>query len=499
VLTQNPEVLPRRKTEGRGGLRVSKVLLSRNCVKHFVRRAGGSLDRRARRVTASRSAESTGGINKRLNSDHFMKILVVGSGGREHALCSALRRTAARPVELFCAPGGDAIGELARVVAINATDTTALADFAEAERIDLTVVGGEAPLAAGLADEFARRGLTVAGPGRDAARLESSKAFAKEFMARHRIPTARHRVAESADEARAILRSGEFGNEDAAVVVKADGLAAGKGVVVARNRSEAEQAVAELMEQGRVGAEAARRVVIEEAMTGPEASLLFFTDGRDFALMPPARDHKRVGEGDTGPNTGGMGAITSSQVLDPATHGRAVSEVVEPTLAGLAADGLDFRGVIFVGLMLTPSGPRVLEYNVRFGDPEAQAILVRLESDLAEIFESVARARLGSTRVKFNEDASACVVLAARGYPERPETGALISGLEETAGDPRVEIFHAGTKRDSAGRWLTNGGRVLGLTSTGATLDEALARCYGLAARIDWDGVHYRRDIGRFN
>jgi phosphoribosylamine--glycine ligase len=428
-----------------------------------------------------------------------MKILVVGSGGREHALCSALRRTAARPVRLFCAPGGDAISELARVVQVGATDVSALADFAETEEIDLTVVGGEAPLAAGLADEFARRGLLVAGPSAGAARLESSKAFAKEFMARHRIPTARHRVAASAGEAREILRSGEFGNEGAAVVVKADGLAAGKGVVVARDRAEAERAVVELMEQGRVGAEAARRVVIEEAMTGPEASLLFWTDGKDYALMPPARDHKRVGEGDTGPNTGGMGAITSPQVLDAATHGRAVREVVEPTLAGLAADRLDFRGVVFVGLMLTPEGPRVLEYNVRFGDPEAQAILVRLESDLAEIFASVARGRLASARVQFSEDASACVVLAARGYPERPETGATINGLDEAAADPRTEIFHAGTKRDPEGRWLTAGGRVLGVTSTGATLDEALARCYGAAARISWDGMHYRRDIGEFN
>jgi len=428
-----------------------------------------------------------------------MKILVVGSGGREHALCSALRRTAARPVQLFCAPGGAAISELARVVPTAATDTAVLADFAETEKIDLTVVGGEAPLAAGLADEFAQRGLAVSGPLAGAARLESSKAFAKEFMARHRIPTARHRVAASACEAREILRSGEFGSEGEPVVVKADGLAAGKGVVVARNHAEAEQAVVELMEQGKVGAEAARQVVIEEAMTGPEASLLFWTDGKDYALMPPARDHKRVGEGDTGPNTGGMGAVASPQVLDSATHERAVREIVEPTLAGLAADHLDFRGVIFVGLMLTGDGPRVLEYNVRFGDPEAQAILVRLESDLSEIFESVARGRLGSARVKFTEESSACVVLAARGYPERPETGAVISGLDETAADPRVEIFHAGTKRDREGRWLTAGGRVLGVTSTGATLDEALARCYGAASKISWDGMHYRRDIGRFD
>jgi phosphoribosylamine--glycine ligase len=450
-------------------------------------------------VTASARPATANKIGKRRNGDHFMKILVVGSGGREHALSSALRRTSSRALELFCAPGGDAISELARVVPVGATDVACLADFAETERIDLTVVGGEAPLAAGLADEFARRGLAVAGPGRDAARLESSKAFAKDFMARHAVPTARHRVAASADEARAILRGGEFGNEDAPVVVKADGLAAGKGVVVARDRAEAERAVTELMEEGRVGAEAARRVVIEEAMEGPEASLLFFTDGRDYALMPPARDHKRVGEGDTGPNTGGMGAVTSPQVLDAATHERAVREIVEPTLAGLAADRLDFRGVIFVGLMLTPEGPRVLEYNVRFGDPEAQAILVRLRSDLSEIFDAVARGRLNSAPVEFSDDASACVVLAARGYPEKPETGAVIRGLEEAAEDSRVEIFHAGTKRDAEGNWVTSGGRVLGITSTGSTLDEALARCYGAASKINWDGVHYRRDIGRFH
>ena len=428
-----------------------------------------------------------------------MKILVVGAGGREHALCSALRRTAARPVQLFCAPGNDAIASIAEVIHGDTIHHRSLADIVENKRIDLTVVGPEGPLADGLADEFRERGLAVVGPGRDAARLESSKAFAKDFMARHRIPTARHRVAESADEARAILRGGEFGGADAPVVVKADGLAAGKGVVVAPNRAEAERAVAELMEEGRVGAEAARRVVVEEAMTGPEASLLFFTDGRDYALMPPARDHKRVGENDTGPNTGGMGAVTSPQVLDPATRERAVREIVEPTLRGLAADRLDFRGVVFAGLMLTPEGPRVLEYNVRFGDPEAQAILARLDSDLSEIFESVAHARLGRATVRFTEEASACVVLAARGYPERPETGAVIRGLEEAAADPRVEIFHAGTRRDAGGRWLTAGGRVLGVTARGASLDEALAGCYGAAARISWDGMHYRRDIGRFH
>ncbi|HEX8160303.1 MAG TPA: phosphoribosylamine--glycine ligase [Pyrinomonadaceae bacterium] len=428
-----------------------------------------------------------------------MKILVVGSGGREHALCWSLAKTPGNQHTIFCAPGNDGIARIARTVAIGATDVKDLARFAESERIDLTVVGGEASLAAGLADEFAARSLAVAGPKAEAARLESSKAFAKDFMARRRIPTARHRVAESAGEARAILRGGEFGGPDAPVVVKADGLAAGKGVVVARDRAEAETAVNELMEQGRVGGKAARRVVIEEALAGREASLLFWTDGRDYLLMPPARDHKRVGEGDTGANTGGMGAITSPDVLDDETHARCVREIVEPTLAGLEADRLDFRGVVFVGLMLTPEGPRVLEYNVRFGDPEAQAILVRLESDPAAVFDAVARGRLSGVRADWSDDSSACVVLASRGYPERPETGDAIRGLDDAAPDPRVQVFHAGTKRGAGGAWLTAGGRVLGVTSTGATLDAALARCYGAAGRISWDGMHYRRDIGKFN
>jgi phosphoribosylamine---glycine ligase len=427
-----------------------------------------------------------------------MKVLVIGSGGREHALCWALRRDAASSSQIFCAPGNAGIAGVAECVPLGATDVAALADFAERERVELTIPGGEASLAAGLADEFARRGLAVAGPTREAARLESSKAFAKEFMLRHNVPTARHRVAASFKEARDILQSGEFGGESSQVVVKADGLAAGKGVVVARTRGEAEQAVAEMMEGGRVGGEAARRVVLEEALTGREASLLLWTDGRDYVLMPPARDHKRVGEGDTGPNTGGMGAITAPDVLDDETLRRAVREIVEPTLAGARADGLDFRGVLFVGLMLTSDGPRVLEYNVRFGDPEAQAILVRLRSGLAEIFDAVARGRLSELKVEWSEEASACVVLAARGYPEKPETGARILGLEEAARGNPVQIFHAGTARADDGSYLTAGGRVLGLTATGATLDEALARCYESASHVGWDGMHYRRDIGSF-
>ncbi len=401
-------------------------------------------------------------------------------------------------MRIFCAPGNAGIEQDAHCVPIGATDTAALADFAGREQIDLTVVGSEAPLAAGLADEFQRLGLPVAGPPREAARLESSKAFAKDFMARQRIPTARHAVADSPDEAREILRRGEFGGEDAPVVVKADGLAAGKGVVIARTRAEAVATIEEMMEGGRVGAEAARRIVIEEALEGPEASLLLWTDGRDYVLMPPARDHKRIGEGDTGPNTGGMGAITSPEVLDRAMLERVVREIVEPTLQGARDEELNFRGVLFVGLMLTSEGPRVLEYNVRFGDPEAQAILVRLQSNLFEIFDAVAHGHLGATRVSWSDDASACVVLAARGYPESLETGARIEGIEQSARLQGVQIFHAGTVRADDGAYKTAGGRVLGLAATGATLDESLARCYAAADQIHWDGMQYRRDIGKF-
>jgi len=428
-----------------------------------------------------------------------MNILVIGSGGREHALCHALRRTSSRSLQLFCAPGNPGIAQLAHIIPQGATDIPALAQFAEERKIDLTIVGGEAPLAAGIVDEFERRGLAIAGAPQASARLESSKAFAKDFMARHKIPTARYKIADSANEAREILRSGQFGAQDAPVVVKADGLAAGKGVVVARSRTEALQAIEDLMVQNSAGAEASRRVVIEEALAGPEASLLLFADGRQYALMPPARDHKRVGENDTGPNTGGMGAITDRCVIDEETLARTKREIIEPTLVGAMEDGTPFRGVLFVGLMLTAEGPRVLEYNVRFGDPEAQAILVRLKSDLVNIFEAIAHGGgLSEQAVEWADDSSACVVLAARGYPAQPETGARIEGLERAAQHEGVEIFHAGTARNSAGEWLTSGGRVLGVTATAATLEDALSHCYASIGEIHWDGMHYRRDIGKF-
>lgn len=426
-----------------------------------------------------------------------MNILVIGAGGREHAISWSLSKSERADLKLFCAPGNAGIAQLAECVAISATDTGALLKFAEEKSIDLTVVGGEAPLAAGIVDLFESRGLRITGARREAARLESSKSFAKDFMARHNIPTARYRVAASADEAFSILRGGEFGIEDSSVVIKADGLAGGKGVVVARSRAEAEEAIYDLMISGALGVDAASRVVIEETLEGREASLLLFADGKDYALMPAARDHKRVGENDTGPNTGGMGVVTDEGVLDEETLSRVVREIVEPTLEGARADGFEFRGVLFVGLMLTNDGARVLEYNVRFGDPETQAILVRLQSDLVDIFDATTRGTLSQTPVSWSKDASACVVLAAKGYPARPETGAHIEGLESAAAREHVKIFHAGTKRGANGEWLTAGGRVLGVTATGQTLDHALARCYDAVSEIHWDGMHYRRDIGK--
>src|SRR5947207_1709406 len=426
-----------------------------------------------------------------------MRILIVGSGGREHALAWALRKNATKPSELLCAPGNAGIAQVAERVRVKANDIGGLAKFAVESRIDLTVVGPEAPLAAGIVEEFEQRGLRIVGPGREAARLESSKAFAKDFMSRHRVPTARYGIATSPDEAIEILQSGEFGGKEASVVVKADGLAAGKGVVVASSRSAAVQAVRELA-GGAVSAEAFSRIVIEETLSGREVSLLLFSDGKDFRLMPAARDHKRVGENDTGPNTGGMGSITDGSVLDDAMRDNIVRDIVEPTLQGARDEGFPFRGLLFIGLILTADGPRVLEYNVRFGDPETQAILVRLRSDLAQIFGAVARGSLGEVKVEWSDEASACVVLAARGYPEKPETGARISGLEEAARVPSVQIFHGGTARADDGSLLTAGGRVLGVTATGATLDEARARCYESASHVNWDGLHYRRDIGSF-
>src|SRR5262249_44082947 len=330
-----------------------------------------------------------------------MKVLVIGSGGREHAIVATLQRTSSQRLEVFCAPGNAGIEQIANCVEIKPNDIQSLADFSAEENIDLTIVGPEAPLAAGIVNTFEDRGLRIIGPSREAARLEASKAFAKDFMKRHGIPTAAYRTLESADDALAVLQSGEFGGEDSPIGIKADGLAAGKGGIVATSRREEEAGVRELV-TGSIS-DAARKIVIEDALSGPEVSLLLFADGRDFRLMPAARDHKRLGENDTGPNTGGMGSITDKSILDASELNEIVRTIIQPTLAGARAEGFGFRGVLFIGLMMTHNGPRVLEYNVRFGDPETQAILVRLNSDLVEICEAIVSGRLGEMEVGWSE------------------------------------------------------------------------------------------------
>lgn len=425
------------------------------------------------------------------------KILVVGSGGREHAICWALHSTSDQPLEVFCAPGNAGIAECAQLVQCSSDDHSQLVAFARSEEIDLTFVGPEAPLAAGIVDAFTGANLNIVGPTSGASRLEASKVFAKDFMARNRIPTAAYRVAESAAQAIDVIQSGQFGSSDSRLVIKADGLAAGKGVVVASSRKEAVKAVDDLMVKQVAGPGAAQRVVIEEALDGKEVSLLLFSDGRDYVLMPPARDHKRIGEGDVGPNTGGMGSITDPSILEPAILEQVITEVVERTIEGTRHEGFRFRGVLFLGLMLTAVGPKLLEYNVRFGDPETQAILVRLQTDLSSIFEAIRIGELAKLKVEWAEGSSACVVAANRGYPGTYEKGAEIKGLESFNDQSAVQIFHAGTSRSSEGRLVATGGRVLGVTATADDLDSALGLCYGALGKIHWEGMQYRRDIGR--
>ena len=423
-----------------------------------------------------------------------MKILVVGSGGREHAICWAIKKSRHNP-QIYCAPGNAGIAEIARCVNISATENQKLAEFAGENSIDLTIVGGETSLAAGIVDEFENRNLKIVGASQKAARLEASKVFAKDFMTRHKIPTAGYKVADSAAVALKILQSGEFGDADAPVVVKADGLAAGKGVVVAKNRKEAEQAVLEMAEL--VGAEAASRILLEETLIGREVSLLLFADGKDFALMPPARDHKRIGEGDTGANTGGMGTITDKNLLSENQIQEIVEKIVKPTLSGAAAEGFPFRGILFLGLMMTERGAQVLEYNVRFGDPETQSILIRLNSDFVEICQAIVEGKLSETAVEFSDESSACIVLAARNYPAKPVTGDLIQGLENAKSRESAVVFHAGTARNENGDFVTAGGRVLGVTATGKDLENALQNAYSATNEISWNGMQYRRDIGK--
>ncbi len=421
---------------------------------------------------------------------------MIGSGGREHALVWALEKSA-KAAKIFCAPGNAGIAEMAECVSIKPYQINALRDFARKNKIDLTVVGGETPLALGITDEFEKCGLRIVGASQQAARLESSKVFAKKFMGRHGIPTARFQSAASAAGAKEILQSGEFGEADSPVVIKADGLAAGKGVVVAKDRAEAARAIDDIMSGDLVGKEAAGQIVLEEALTGREISLLLFADGKNYALMPPARDHKRIGEGDTGPNTGGMGVITDDGLLTPEELQNITAEIIEPTLAGAEKEGFPFKGILFLGLMMTPRGPKLLEYNVRFGDPEAEALLVRLESDFVDICGAMADGTLDKAQIQWKDGCSAVVILASRGYPGKAETGGVISGLDIVKGHQNVVVLHAGTALNANGEFIAAGGRVLAVTATASNLSGAVHRCYKAVNEIHWDGMYYRSDIGK--
>jgi phosphoribosylamine--glycine ligase len=420
-----------------------------------------------------------------------MKILVIGSGGREHAICWKLAQSP-HTSALYCAPGNAGIAEVANCFPADVNDAGSLANLALSIGADLTVIGPEAPLVEGVEEAFRAQSLRLVGPSRMAARLEGSKIFAKQFMARHSIPTAQFTACHSPESARA-ARELEF---KFPVVVKADGLAAGKGVRITSDEREFEDAIKAMMVEAVFG-EAGSRVVLEECLVGREASLMIFTDGRDYRAITPAQDYKRVFDGDRGPNTGGMGSFSTPGLIDDATLARITREIVEPTLQGMADEGNSFAGVLYMGLMLTERGPKVIEYNARMGDPETQAVLVRLESDLVEIFEAIVRGEVGSTSVNWSDASSVCVVAASGGYPGAFETGKPISGLDEARSLRGVAVFHAGTARDERGGFLTSGGRVLGVSATADTLEEARANAYAAAGKISFDGMHYRKDIAR--
>lgn len=418
-----------------------------------------------------------------------MNVLVIGGGGREHALCWKLRQSP-RVTRLLCAPGNGGITELAEIVPVGVEDVAGLAALAERERVGLTIVGPELPLTLGLVDAFAERGLKVFGPSREAARLEGSKAFAKQLMRAAGVPTARFEVFDDPEAARRhVERTG------APIVVKADGLAAGKGVHVCQTVDEAIGAIDRMMVERCFGG-AGERVVIEELLRGEEASFIALTDGTSVLSLASSQDHKRIGDGDTGPNTGGMGATSPAPIVTPAIEREVQQRVLQPIVAALRARGVVFRGVLYAGLMIDNGAPHVLEFNVRFGDPECQPLMLRLKSDLVEVCEAVIEGRLGEMRLEWDQRAAACVVIAARGYPGTVEKGATIDGLEAAAGLPDTVVFHAGTRR-SRKTVVTEGGRVLGVTALGETIAKATAQAYAAVERIRFDGMQFRRDIGR--
>lgn len=433
-----------------------------------------------------------------------MRVLVVGGGGREHAICWKLAQSE-KVDELYCAPGNAGIAQVAECVSVGAEDIEDICRFASEEKIDMAVIGPEVPLAMGIVDKLEEAGIKVFGPNRKCSQLEASKSFTKEFLKKHNIPTAGYREFTDKDELMDSL--GIYGYP---MVLKADGLAAGKGVVIAENEEAAAEAVEEMMGK-KVFGSAADKVVVEEFLTGVEASMLCFVDEKTIVPMESAQDYKRIYDEDRGPNTGGMGTYSPSLLYTDGMKERISKEILEPTLRGFQEDGLDFKGVLFIGLMLGEDGPKVIEFNNRFGDPEAQSVLARLDSDLYDIFEAVTENRLADVDIKWKDEKAVCVVMASEGYPGSYEKGKIIRGLADV--DEDVVVFHAGTKFADMPEGskcaecsdecdikqsvvVTSGGRVLGVTALGKTHEEARAKAYGNVARISFDGAQYRKDIG---
>jgi phosphoribosylamine--glycine ligase len=415
-----------------------------------------------------------------------MRVLVVGQGGREHALCWKLKQS---PLvkEIYAAPGNAGIAQVADVVPIGVADIIELADFAEKLKIDLTVVGPELPLTLGIVDEFQKRGLTIFGPTRLAAELEGSKVFSKEFMRKYNIPTADAVACASVDEAKAALKTFKF-----PAVIKVDGLAAGKGVVIVNSQPEADDYLRLVFEEKRFG-NAATRILIEEFLTGEEVSFLVISDGKKSVPLAPAKDYKKAFDGETGPNTGGMGAHSPAVVLSGETAAEIMKSIIMPTIQGMASEGRPYTGVLYAGLMLTPDGPKVLEYNCRFGDPETQVQMLRLEDDLADVMLKVARGNLGDTKLNWKKEAAACVVVAVEGYPDDFPKGQEV--VVDPITDEGVTIFHAGTI-NKGGKMINVAGRVVSVCARAATLNEALAKAYEAAPKVRFAGARYRHDIG---
>lgn len=419
-----------------------------------------------------------------------MRVLVVGGGGREHAICWKLAQSS-KISKLYCAPGNAGIADVAECVPVGAEDIDGICAWAADNNIDLAVIGPEVPLAMGIVDRLNEAGVKTFGPNAKCAQLEASKSFTKAFLARHNIPTAGYR--EFTDKEELLANVGIYGYP---MVLKADGLAAGKGVVIPEDEESAVAAIEEMMGD-RVFGNAADKIVVEEFLTGVEASMLCFVDHNTIVPMESAQDYKRIYDGDKGPNTGGMGTYSPSLLFDEDIEKQIREQILLPTLRGFQEDGLDFQGVLFIGLMLSEDGPKVIEFNNRFGDPETQSVLRRMESDLLDVFTAVVDNRLNEIEIKWIDDRAVTVVLASGGYPGSYAKGKVITGLDKV--DDDIVVFHAGTKFDEEGRIVTSGGRVLGVTATGATHDEARAKAYANAERIEFEGAYMRKDIGLIN